>query len=94
MNTNVYVELEFEGNHFLEVRALADFKLVNDGIGSYEFWGQKGYDSMIVNELQDFSVFDNKDNDITKKLNQFHLSIIESKIEDELVDMSSEDYIN
>lgn len=81
MKTDIYIELEFESSHLLEVKAMADYEFVNDGIGTYEFWGEKGNDIRMVNLLNDYEVFDAKGNNITSKLSKHHIKVIENEID-------------
>ena len=84
MKTQTTYELEFEGDHFLEVTVDIDYSLENDGIGSYEFWGEKGNDIQMCYIADDFKILDAKNNDITSKLDVAHYKLIEAFVDEHL----------
>jgi len=93
-NINMYTQLEFEGPHFLDIIVNVNFKVVNDGIGPYEFWGQKCNDDKDGNEYISHTVLDNKGNDITSKLDKLdgnYTRIIDAMIETRLPEIDSRD---
>lgn len=65
---NVCREIE---NVLHEVCFVGTIEMIDDGIGPYEFWGFKGFDSQIVPEVQDIewdkSIHTAEENDIIQK---------------------------
>lgn len=50
-----YVDFGETEEDFLTVNFFGDCKMIDDGIGSYEFWGSKGYDSRMVAKCENIS---------------------------------------
>lgn len=55
MAQNVDISLSFESEKYGEINVELDANLCRNGIGSYEFWGQRGFDRGSW-ELDDYTI--------------------------------------
>lgn len=78
MNHTNELEYTLANGQVVTIHYEAEYEVVDDGIGSYEYWGARGNDIQLNNECQDISVIsvDNEDGD------DIHdgLSILEKKM--------------
>ena len=64
------IEFEFEGIGY-KAEIELETETVDNGIGCYEFWGAKGFDSQICEEITDFEIVSIEDwngNEPTEKM--------------------------
>ena len=78
MNHTNELEYTLANGQIVTIHYEAEYEVVDDGIGTYEYWGARGNDIQLNNECQDISVIsvDNEEGD------DIHdgLSILEKKM--------------
>lgn len=85
MNVEIYRTLDINSEP-REVEFFCDYEILNDGIGSYEFWGSRGFDAGInYLELQsvnwDKGLYKSDENDIIEDWVANHWESIRKEVE-------------